>query len=172
MKKATLFFLAAVALQVLILLGVPARKAYTRATGRDVVLKVAPVDPYSILSGYYVILGYDISRPADFPSAPKFEPDEVIYAIVERQDDGVWKAAAIERELPKNLPANRIAIRGRWNEWRINYGIEEFYIPEEKRNVIADDLSKNQAEARVDLKVDSQGNAALIRLRIQDRVYE
>ncbi len=172
MKKATIFFLAAVVLQVLILLGVPARKAYTRATGRDVVLKVAPVDPYSILSGYYVILGYDISRPADFPNAPKFEPDEVIYAIVEQQAEGVWKPVAMERELPKNLPANRIAIRGRWNEWRINYGIEEFYIPEGKRDVIADDLSKNQADARVDLKVDAQGNAALLRLRIQDRVYE
>jgi uncharacterized membrane-anchored protein len=172
MKKATLFFLAAVALQILILLGVPARKAYTRATGRDVVLKVAPVDPYSILSGYYVILGYDISRPANFPNAPKFAPDEVIYAIVEQQAEGVWTPVAIERELPKNLPANRLAIRGRWNDWRITYGIEEFYIPEEKRNVIADDLSKNQSEAHVDVKVDAQGNAALIRLRIQDRVYE
>jgi uncharacterized membrane-anchored protein len=172
MNKATLFFFAAVALQVLILLGVPARKAYTRMTGRDVVLKVAPVDPYSILSGYYVILGYDISRPTDFPNAPKFDYDEVVYAIVEQQADGTWKPVGIERELPGNLPVNRVAIRGRWDDWRITYGIEEFYIPEEKRDVIADDLGKNQAEARVDLKVDAQGNAALLRLRIQDRVYE
>ena len=172
MKKATIFFLAAVVLQALILLGVPARKAYTRATGRDVVLKVMPVDPYSILSGYYVTLGYDISRPADFPNAPKFESDEVIYAIVEQQADGVWKPVSIDRTLPNTLPANRIAIRGRWDDWRITYGIEEFYIPEEKRTVIADDLGKNQAEARVDVKVDAQGNAALLRLRIQDRVYE
>ncbi len=172
MKKATIFFLAAVVLQVLILLGVPARKAYTRATGRDVVLKVAPVDPYSILSGYYVILDYDISRPADFANAPKFEPGEVIYAMVEQQADGLWKPVAIDRVLPKNLPANRVAIRGRWNEWRIEYGIEEFYIPEEKRTAIADDLRQHQAEARVDVKVDASGNAALVRLRIQDRIYE
>ena len=172
MKKATAVFLVAVILQVLILVGVPARKAFTRATGRDVVLKVAPVDPYSMLSGYYVILGYDISRPADFPNAPKFESNEVIYAIVEQQADNLWKPVGINRALPKNLPPNRVAIRGRWNEWRINYGIEEFYIPEEKRTVIAEDLSKNQAEARVDVKVDAQGNAALVRLRIQNRVYE
>ncbi len=172
MNKATLFFLAAVVLQVLILLGVPARKAYTRATGRDVVLKVAPVDPYSILSGYYVILGYDISRPTGFADAPKFEFDEVVYTIVEQQDDGVWIPVVTQRELPKNLPANRVAIRGRWDGRIITYGIEEFYIPEDKRNVIAEDLSKNQNEARVDLKVDARGNAALLRLRIQDRVYE
>ncbi len=172
MKKASAIFLVAVILQVLILIGVPARKAYTRAAGRAIVLKVAPVDPYSILSGYYVILGYDISRPADFPNAPKFEPNEVIYAVVEQQDDGLWKPVGIDRTLPKNLPVNQVAIRGRWDEWRIKYGIEEFYIPEEKRNVIADDLGKNQAEARVDVKVDASGNAALLRLRIQDRVYE
>jgi uncharacterized membrane-anchored protein len=172
MKKATGIFLVAVVLQVLILVSVPARKAYTRATGREVILKVAPVDPYSILTGYYVILGYDISRPADFPNAPKFEPNEVIYAIVEQQSDSLWKPVGIDRVLPKNLPANRVAIRGRWNDWRIEYGIEEFYIPEEKRSVIADDLSKNQNEARVEVKVDATGNAALVRLRIQDRIYE
>lgn len=172
MKKATAIFLVAVIAQILILVGVPARKAFTRATGRDVVLKVAPVDPYSILSGYYVILDYGISRPADFANAPKFEPGEVIYAIVEQQADGLWQPVGIERVLPKNLSANRIAIRGRWDEWRIKYGIEEFYIPEEKRTVIADDLSKHQAEARVDVKVDASGNAALVRLRIQDRIYE
>lgn len=172
MKKATIFFFAAIVLQVLILMGVPARKAYTRATGRDVVLKVAPIDPYSILSGYYVTLDYDIRLPASFPNAPKFGYDEVIYAIVEQQPDGIWKPVDIQREFPKNLPANRVAIRGRWDDWRINYGIEEFYIPEGKRHVIAEDLRKNQAEARVDLKVDASGNAALLRLRIQDRVYE
>jgi uncharacterized membrane-anchored protein len=172
MKRATAIFLVAVILQVLILVGVPARKAYTRATGRGVVLKVAPVDPYSILSGYYVILDYDISRPASYPNGPKFESGEVIYAIVEQQADGLWKPVGIDRAFPKNLPGNRVAMRGRWNEWRIEYGIEEFYIPEEKRTVIADDLGKNQNEARVEVKVDAQGNAALVRLRIQDRVYE
>ena len=172
MNKTTVFFFAAVALQVLILLGVPARKAYTRATGRDVVLKVAPVDPYDVLKGYFVTLDYDISRPANFPQAPKFEFDEVMYAIVEQQADGVWTPVGIERELPNNLPANRAAIRGHWDDRRIKYGIEEFSIPETKRQIVEEDLSKNRNEARVDLKVDADGNAALLRLRIQDRVYE
>ena len=172
MNKRTLVFVAAVALQFVILLGVPAKKVYTRATGREIVLKVAPVDPYDVLKGYYVTLGYDISRPGTFPNAPKFAEDEVIYAIVEQQDDGPWQAVAIERELPTNLPANRAAIRGRWHQWRILYGIEEFSIPESKRNVIADDLNKNRNEARVEVKVAANGEAALLRLRIQDRVYE
>ncbi len=172
MSKRALIFAVAVSLQVLILLSVPAKKVYTRSTGRDVVLKVAPVDPYNILSGYYVTLGYDISQPSAFANTSKFADGDIIYAIVEQQADGSWRPSSIEAELPQNLAANHIAIRGRWNSWRITYGIEEFYIPEGKREQIADDLRKNQNEARVDLKVDSSGNAALVRLKIQDRIYE
>jgi uncharacterized membrane-anchored protein len=172
MNKRTLIFAAAVVLQILILLSVPAQKLYTRATGREVVLQVMLVDPYSILSGYYVTLGFAISRPENFPNPPTLETDEVVYAIVERQADGTWKPVALERTLSTNLSADRVAIRGRWNGRFITYGIEEFYIPEDKRQVIAEDLRQNQNEARVEIKVDAQGNAALTRLRIQDRVYE
>lgn len=172
MSNRVLIFAVAVSLQILILLGVPAKKIYTRSTGRDVVLKVAPVDPYNILSGYYVTLDYDISQTSSFANTSKFQDGSIIYAIVEQQADGVWKPVGIEAQMPKNLAVNRIAIRGRWNSWRIIYGIEEFYIPEGKRELIADDLRKNQSEARVDVKVDSNGNAALVRLKIQDRVYE
>jgi uncharacterized membrane-anchored protein len=172
MTQRTLFFVAAVALQLAVLLGVPAKKVYTRATGREVVLKVAPVDPYNVLKGYYVTLGYDISRPSDFPNAPTFAENEVIYAIVEQQDNGLWQPVAIERALPQNLSTNQAAIRGRWHAGRILYGIEEFSIPESKRDVIADDLNKNQSEARVEVKVAANGEAALLRLKIQDRIYE
>ena len=44
-------FIVAVVIQILILVAVPARKVFTKATGKTVVLKVQPVDPYSILSG-------------------------------------------------------------------------------------------------------------------------
>jgi uncharacterized membrane-anchored protein len=172
MNKRTLFFVAAVAVQLVILFAVPARQVFTRATGREVVLQVAPVDPYDVLKGYYVTLGYDISRTSSFPHPPTFAEDEVVYAIVEQQDDGPWQAVALERELPTDLPANRVAIRGRWHAWRILYGIEEFSIPESKRDVITDDLNKNRNEARVEVKVDANGQAALLRLKIQDRVYE
>ncbi|HYE74982.1 MAG TPA: GDYXXLXY domain-containing protein, partial [Blastocatellia bacterium] len=66
MNKKALLFMLAVAVQVLILISMPLSKAYTRATGRSVILKVAPVDPYTILSGYYVTLNYDISRTDNF----------------------------------------------------------------------------------------------------------
>jgi len=171
-KRASLVaFLAAVVIQALILIAVPARKVFTRATGKTVVLKVQPVDPYSVLSGYYATLGFDISRVAAFPNAQVF-PDGQIYAVIARGDDGIWKPAVLESQLPTNLPDNRVAILGKLQGGLITYGIEEFYIPEAQRESIAEDLRQNQEKARVEVKVDRSGHAALERLIIEDRVYE
>jgi uncharacterized membrane-anchored protein len=177
-KRASLVaFIVAVVIQVLILVAVPARKVFTMATGKTVVLKVQPVDPYSILSGYYATLGFDISRIDAFPNAGglshgEFSDGAWFYAIVEKGDDGTWKPISLEHELPASLPDNRAALLGRISHGAIRYGIEEFYIPEAQRDRIADDLSRNVDKARVEIKVDRNGHAALERLRIEDRIYE
>lgn len=176
-KRASLVaFIVAVVLQISILVAVPARKVFTMATGKTVLLKVQPVDPYSILSGYYATLGFDISRVDAFPNArgmsQGFSNGDWFYAIVEKGDDGTWKPVSLEHELPDNLPDNRAALLGRINHGAIRYGIEEFYIPEAQRHHIAEDLSRNVDKARVEIKVDRSGHAALERLRIEDRIYE
>ena len=177
-KRASLVaFTVAVVIQILILVAVPARKVFTKATGKTVVLKVQPVDPYSILSGYYATLGFDISRVDAFPNAMGIIEEELsdgdwFYAIVEKGDDGTWKPVSLEHELPANLPDNRAALLGQLNHGTIRYGIEEFYIPEAQRHHIGEDLSRNVDKARVEIKVDRSGHAALERLRIEDRIYE
>ncbi len=169
-------FIVAVGIQMLILVAVPARKVFTRATGKTVVLKVQPVDPYNILSGYYTTLRFDISGVAAFPNAvgmsQEFSEGDWVYAVVEQGNDGTWKPVSLERELPANLPPNRAALLGRINRGTIRYGIEEFYIPEAQRDRIGEDLSRNVDKARVDVKVDRDGHTALERLRIEDRIYE
>ena len=173
-KRASLIaFIVAVVIQTLILVAVPARKVFTMATGKSVVLKVQPVDPYSILSGYYATLGFDISSVDAFTNANQgFADGASVYAIVEKGDDGIWKPVSLEHELPANLPDNRAALLGRITHGTIRYGIEEFYIPEAQRYLIAEDLSRNVDKARVEVKVDRSGHAALERLRIEDRIYE
>lgn len=172
-KQSTLIaFAAAVVVQLLILAGVPARKAMTLSTGRSALLKVQPVDPYSILSGYYVTLAFDISRVTAFPNAPEFSDAAECYAVIEEGEDGVWKPISLERELPKNLPEDRAALRGRVKYGSIEYGIENFYIPETQRGAVAEDLRANRDKARVEIKIDNSGNAALERLKIEDRIYE
>lgn len=176
-KRASLIaFIVAVVIQVLILVAVPARKVFTRATGKTVVLKVEPVDPYSILSGYYAALRFDISRVDAFPNARGMSrgvsEGAWFYAVVEKGDDGTWKPISLEHELPANLPENRAALLGRIDYGVIRYGIEEFYIPEAQRDRVADDLSRNIDKARAEIRVDRSGHTALVRLRIEDRIYE
>ncbi len=169
-------FIAAVIIQLLILVGVPARKVFTMATGKTVLLKVQPVDPYNILSGYYASLRFDISRVDAFPNvrgiSPGFSEGAWCYAVVEKGDDGTWKPVSLEHDLPDNLPDNRVALLGKLNHGVIRYEIEELYIPEAQRHRIAEDLSRNVDKARVEVKVDRTGHAALQRLIIEDRIYE
>src|SRR5512145_729371 len=172
MNRRSLFFFLAVAAQFLILAAVPAQKIYTRATGRSVTLKIRPVDPYNILSGYYVTLNYEIANPGSFANSDDDYNGERVYAILERRADGVWHPVSLSKSHPANLPENRIAIRGRHSYSRIDYGIDEFFIPEDKRAEIEEGLRKNHDQARVEIKVDSKGDAALVRLLIGDRVYD
>lgn len=172
MSRRTLLFTAAVALQILVLIAMPARQAYTRATGRNVVLKVQPVDPYNVFGGYYVNLSYDISSRKSFPDVPELTKGETVYAVIEQLSDGSWQPVSLNTTVPRNLSPNQVFIEGRVKWGRIYYGIEEFYIPEEKREEIEESLQKSMDQARVEVKVDSSGKAVLVRLRIDDRVYE
>ena len=167
-----LAFIAAVSLQVSILIAVPARRALTLSSGRGVTLKVLPVDPYNLLSGYYVRLGYEISQVSSFANGSQFDDKERVYALLERGSDGQWRPVSLARELPAGVPENQVVIYGQLYYSLIYYGIEDFYIPERQREMIADDLRAHPDSAFVEVKIDGAGNAALERLRIEDRVYE
>ena len=145
----------------------------TIARGREVVLKVQPIDPYSILSGYYVVLSFSISRPSSFPTPPELAPGSTCYAIVEQGGDGVWQPVELATEPPAYLPKNRAVLAGTYEQSNgIRFGIENFYIPEARRGEISEDLRKNPDKAVVDVSVDETGGAVLRRLRIDNRVYE
>lgn len=172
MNRKALIFAAAVAAQVLILVALPLSKAYTRAMGRTVVLKVVPIDSYTILSGYYVRLGYEVNSPAGLTENRDLTEGKTVYTVIEQQPDGMWRAVRVSAVPPVNLPPTQTFIRGRVQYSRIEYGIEEFYIPEDKRSTIEKDLRANINQARAEVKMDSRGNAALVRLLVGDRVYE
>ena len=162
----------AVAVQIAILIAVPLSKARARLEGGTVLLKVEPVDPYAMLSGYYVRLGYEISRPTAFPGATADGPTREVIAVIQPGPDGVWRPVRLLPTAPSSLANGQVFMRGHQRGSWIEYGIESFHFPEGQREVIGDDLRRNIASAQVEVKVDSDGNASLLRLRIADRVYE
>jgi uncharacterized membrane-anchored protein len=174
MNKALLFFGAAVVVQLAILAAVPAQKIHTRITGTTVILKTEPVDPYSVMSGYYVTLSYNISRLPDNMSG-SLDYHRPCYVVLEPDPEdkfGAWKAVSTHKEYPATVQPGQVVIKGRYDGWRIKYGIEDYYIPEGMRQEIEEALRKNNREARVEVKVASTGEAALVRLLIGDRTYE
>ncbi|MHC4713039.1 MAG: GDYXXLXY domain-containing protein [Planctomycetota bacterium] len=173
MSKKHWLFMVAVALQLLIVAGVPARRAYTLVTGTTVFLKTAPVDPYDIMSGYYMALSYEISSPARLPGAPSFAEGDRVHVTLEEDDDGLWRATGASGERPSTIPPGAVVIEGRQGKWEgITYGIEDYFIPEGMGREIEKGLREFRDTTRVEVKVDSAGNAALVRLHVGDRTYD
>ena len=173
-RKTLYAFAGAVLVQMLILAAVPGQQMYTLMTGRTVVLRTAPVDPYDVMSGYYVTLSYEISRFDNVPGSKAFHGEEdgtPMYVVLCQGEDGFWQAESVHKARP-DVAADRIVIKGR-KSWRtIEYGIETYYIPEAARGTIEDDLRQHARDARIEVKVDRFGRAALVRLLIGDRVYD
>ena len=165
------WFVIAVAAQALILAAVPAKKIYTRQTGTTVILKTAPRDPYDIVSGYYVTLTYEIARPKGANLSYSSE-STLIYVVLKEGADGIWGADSVHNTWPESVPDDCVVIKGKRKRGRITYGIESYFIPEEARDTVERDLRAHGGEARVEVKVDSFGNAAIMKLLIQDRVYD
>ena len=172
MNKRLTYFIIAVALQVLILAAVPAGKIYTRYTGKTVILKTAPYDPYTIMSGYYVNLSHEISRPEISDEWRNWHKGQPVWVVLKKGNGEIWNADSVHNSRPESAPENCIVIKGEKEQRRIVYGIESYFIPEDARDKVESDLRKNPDQARVEVKIDSFGNSALVSLMIQDRVYK
>lgn len=192
-------------LQIGLIAAVPAPAVYTFVTGKTVVLQTVPVDPYDFLRGYYQVLSYDISDrtnleklpgwqdlPADKTPCPlenfctqktyNVKPQTSFYVILEspKNPDNpgrpqAWKPARVSLENPTNLPANQIAIQGKYNGSRMEYGLETYYMPENEREKVNQEIGEAQRKQRqsfvVEVKVDKTGHAVPVSLWVRDRNY-
>lgn len=167
------YLILAIVFQCAIIAAVPGPKLFTQLTGKTVTIKTVPVDPYDFMSGYHVILRYEISQPRSLEfTASRHQKHSTLYNILIEDENGVWNSQAIHSTYPEDIPDGAVVIKGKYQHGRIEYGLGKFFIPEENRQEIEHDLRMNQRQALVDIKVDRFGNAALLRLRIDDRVYD
>ncbi|MDY7021236.1 MAG: GDYXXLXY domain-containing protein [Cyanobacteriota bacterium] len=180
--------------QLVIIASVPAQAVYTYVTGKTVVLQTAPVDPYDFLRGYYQVLSYDISTSETLKTLPGWEklaedqnylPSETqIYVVLEKptQEEQqtsppqAWKPVRVSSTLPKDLSENQIALQGESNGWRIEYGLETYYMPENLRRQVNASITEAQRDNPesfvVEIKVDSQGKAIPMSLWVRNQNYK
>lgn len=192
------------AFQLLLILSIPAQAVYTHVTGKTVILQTAPVDPYDLLRGYYQTLGYEISNPRTLqnlagwdtlPGTPvecaaedewcinrTLNPGTSLYVTLETPEvtekDGIpqpWKPIAISAEKPEKLSDNQVALRGRYEGWRVIYGLETYYMPEDQRNQVNDHIQETQWKEPeafvVEVKVDQRGRAVPVSLWVKEKNY-
>ena len=133
-----------------------------RITGEEVRLRVAPVDPVDPFRGAYV----DLSYP-DLAGQPQAEPlsdaeqkayDEqrgVAYLPLTREGE-VW----VGRKVVREEPADGLYLRCDDSDWRLECGIESWFLPQDEARALEDAVRDGTAVAT--LRVDGRGNAALI----------
>jgi uncharacterized membrane-anchored protein len=173
MNRKLIYFVLAVLVQVIILTAIPAKQVSAKLAGKLITIKTAPVDPYDFLSGYHVVLNYEISSPPGLGELKQeHRKNFPVYVVLKEGSDSIWYAESIHKTWPKDIPDGCIIIKGKWTYSRINYGIESYFIPEKHRREIEEDLRRNARQAKAQVKIDRFGNAALIRLLVDNKVYE
>jgi uncharacterized membrane-anchored protein len=171
MNKRLVCFIAAVAAQLLILAAVPAQKVHARTAGKTILLKTAPVVPNGIIRGSYVILGYEISNPAVSTEWRKWLDGKPVWIILKPDNVEIWNVVSVHDSRPF-VPMGCVVIKGKTVGGKIEYGIESLFFSEDIRGRVARDLLADPGGARVEVKVDYFGNAAVIRLITQNVAYK
>jgi uncharacterized membrane-anchored protein len=118
---------------------------YPLWTGQEIRLETVPVDPRSLFRGNYVRLNYEISE-INMPEAVTAEGprwNEVVYVKLTPGKNNVY----VFDDASLTKPESGLYIRGRLQSptvngqpYRIRYGIEALFTPEEKALALEDRL--------------------------------
>lgn len=128
------------------------KKEKLLSEGQLVLLKLAPVDPRSLMQGDYMTLRYAISRDISTDSIPKRG-----FCIVKLKENGVAKKVRIQEDkTPINKNEFPIVYTSK-NHWQISIGAESYFFQE-------GEAEKYEKAKYGGIKVDYQGNSLLIGL--------
>ncbi len=131
MNKRTLALLLLVTSQCLFLTLWAGYHEWVLQRGEVILLRTRPVDPRDIVRGDYMILNYDISSVFD---AAGFQPGQEVFVILEKRGE-FHEAVGVSESMPPVSAHQRVArgtIKSSWGGKRVEYGIEQFFVPEGK----------------------------------------
>ena len=123
---------AAVALQVALMLLVPIRPLWVRATGTVVYLETGKLDPRDLLRGDYVVLGYRIAQAVagSAAGAAARSLEQPVYVTVTTDRPARFVAASVEKPNPKEGETCLVG-RFRGPNGDVEFPqIAQFYVPE------------------------------------------
>lgn len=135
LSRKKFFFIIIGALWVVIIGGYIIIKEHILRTGTEITLQTVPVDPRDLFRGDYVVLKYPISQidTKTLPSQPhNFNIGDRIFVTL-----AVEHGYAIASGISYAQPENALSIEGKikniiGNTLYIEYGIESYFVPENK----------------------------------------
>jgi uncharacterized membrane-anchored protein len=133
-KTKTLYGLVAIiVLQLSVLVMEYGNAVFPLISGKEIKIKVVPIDPRSLFRGNYARLNYDISRVKLNDNTVEFRKNEIVYVSLIQNNNDLYEQQSVS--LVK--PDSGIFIRGRAQETRtgmlqVRFGIEAFFAPKEK----------------------------------------
>lgn len=159
-------FAVAIGVQLLSVIGIVVFNASLLMRGTEVLLPIEPYDPRDPLRGDYMTIQYDISRiemPTAQINANNFKEEGVVYVTL-KKDGGHWIMDSIEKTKPdsglfikgniKRVYSSYYGSEKNMGEVRIEYGIENYFIPEGTGSQLARKLNDGTAYARVVVSKD------------------
>jgi uncharacterized membrane-anchored protein len=163
-------FVRAMLFPALILLGFIGYNYYTLNTGEEILLKTAPVDPRDIFRGDNVYLRYDISTIdiSKITGDGNFNSGDDIYAVL-LKGEKFWYIINVFHSKP-SLQSNEVCIKGEvtssfTNNVFVNWGIENYFVPEGKGM----EIEKEIRDVSVKVSVDRTCRALIKELYINDK---
>jgi len=169
-KKLIISALVLALVQIGFLSWIIAGRAAILRNGKEVLLKVQPVDPRDLLRGDYISLNNNISRIpvkliANIPQGASSSDDTSIVVRLKKGADGYWQPSAAwfgKAQAPAGADEADIAghVAAGWGlqepdaTIEPDYGIGRFYLPEGEGIAIQDDMRVRPFGIKLALAVD------------------
>ena len=151
--------------QVGVLAAIVGEQVLLRATGRPVSLRTVPIDPYDMLSGYHLVLGYEVEEQATARRPAGVREKDAVWLTLSPGDEA-WDLYSVSVERPAPV-AGRVSMRAQWTGGRVRLrGAGRLYLPEAERHRAERLFDEAGSRAIADLRVGADGRPALERLRI------
>lgn len=126
-------------------------KEHILLEGKLVLLKLAPVDPRSLMQGDYMQLRYEIAENIDFQKIPKRG-----YVVIRNDEAAIANKVRFQKD-PVPLNEYEVLIKYNLSDYDLNIGAESFFFEEGQ-------AEKFEIAEYGGLRVDENGNSVLIGL--------
>ncbi|MBI2558374.1 GDYXXLXY domain-containing protein [Candidatus Woesearchaeota archaeon] len=121
-------------------------------TGKIVILKTQPVDPFDFFRGQYLTINYEISGVNLSIDARE---GDTVYVSLKEGDDKIWHADKISSIKPDSGVFIRGTAKQSWQGLGVEYGIEQYFFERDAHIPRMDSVK---------IKVDGSGQARIVEL--------